>query len=57
MRIRQSGLTRPELAELMCMSERTLSRRLKDPDTLSIAELRVLFNALPADSQTGQEER
>jgi len=44
--IRQSGLTRAELAERLHLDERTLRRRLARPEQMSLGEAVMFFDAL-----------
>lgn len=43
-------MTNKSLAKLLCVSERTVSNRINDPSTFTVAELRMLVNAFKMDA-------
>lgn len=47
----QSGETREELSERLCISRQTLAKRIKEPEGMTLGELRTIFKIVGASAE------
>ena len=45
------GWTPKDLAKVLCISERTIYKRLDNPDTLTLSEIRVIRKDVPLSKE------